>query len=170
MVRGVVGEAGWILGPSRSIGVEVAVPSRRIDIAQKYHYPFGGPYQREARYREQTFLGVFRAQVKAWHGVRVHVVGGGGFVRESSLDRISLLNMVSDTYGPFSEETESTRLAVAVAGGADLAIQIIPHVSVVPHVRLLLIDRGEPSDGGFSGNLGLPAVVYRAGAGIRATF
>ena len=100
----------------------------------------------------------------------MNVVGGGGLVRESSRDRISLLNMQSDTYGPFSEETESTRLTIGVAGGADLATQILPHVSVVPHFRLLVIDRGEPSNGGFSGNLGLPTVVYRAGVGIRATF
>jgi hypothetical protein len=127
--------------------------------------------RRTARYREQAILGVFREQVQTGRRLCVGFAGGGGLVRGSSLDRVSLLDSRSDTYGPFSDEKEATSLTMGLIGGADLAIQANRHVSVVPQFRMLVILRGDTKNGnGLFADLGLPTVVYRIAAGVRAAF
>lgn len=170
MAGGVSAEAGWFFSRSSSVGIEVIIPFHRINIAQEYGYIFG-PYRREAHYCEQAILGVVRGEVQTGRRLVVGVVAGGGLVRGSSLDRVSVLDTRSNTYGPLSDETETTGLTMGVMGGADLAIQTSRHVSVVPQFRMLVIPRGDPKNGrGFFADLGLPTLVYRIGVGVRAAF
>jgi hypothetical protein len=167
MVQSGVMEAGRMFGPSWSFGVEVSVPSRRASIAQEIPYP--PPRRLQARYREVTISGVVRRRVQTWRRAQVEFAGGVGFVRSSSLERTSHFDTPSQTFGPFGDQEERTRLTLGTTAGIDVAVEVSRYIFVVPQVRLSVIPRGDPRKEHLSA-LGLPAIVARAGVGIRAAF
>ena len=163
---GVVAEVGAFFSRRGSIGVEIGLPFHRNEIAQQYGYR---PYERISRYREETVFVVLRGQVADERRVGVTVVGGGGWVLGSSLDRYARYPPGSNVPGPFEPEREESHVALGLTFGADLAVKATPRVSIVPQFRLLVTPRGDPKELNFA-NLGLRALAYRIGVGIQATF
>ena len=101
MVSGVGGEAGWWFGRAGAVGIEIGVPLERKDLTQHFYYL--SPYIRETRYREQTIFVVARGQVLAGGRVRLQLVGGGGPVRGTSLDRVANGKIGSSVWGPSAD-------------------------------------------------------------------
>lgn len=165
-VVGAVAEVGAFFSRRGSIGVEIGLPFHRSEIAQHYGYR---PYDRISRYREETVFVVLRGQVADERRVGVTMVGGGGWVLGSSVDRYARYPPGSSVPGPLQPETKESHATLGLTFGADLAIKATPSVSVVPQFRLLVTPRGDPKELNFA-NLGLRAVAYRVGVGIQATF
>jgi hypothetical protein len=174
MVTGGLVEAGWFLSPSVTAGVEVGAPFQRTTLTQQYGYLFGGPYIREARYRERTVFFVVHGSILTRDRIRLDLAGGAGEVFASSLDRYRTVpagGSVFDPSGPFGQETEQSHSMLGVTVGADLAFSAVRHLDVVSQFRLFVIPRGDiKNEINTFANLGLNQVVCRVGFGVRSSF
>ena len=65
---------------------------------------------------------------------------------------------------------EVTRWAWGATGGVGLPLRVGSHVSVVPQLRVLVIDRGDIAQVLSFPTFGLPEVTSRVGLTLRATF
>ena len=167
---GVTAEAGTFLTPRIALGMEIGLPRRFTSVQEIDHLR---AFQYESRHREMTISGLVRVMAGFGHGVQLGVVGGGGFVQESTRqrrrDQMGPLPTFPPVFGPYSQEHSFTRWTVAAVVGADVAIAITPRVAVVPQVRAHFVRRSsDPSQPGWA--LGLSSIVLRPAIGVRATF
>jgi hypothetical protein len=167
---GVTVEAGGLLTPRVALGVEMSLPGRFTSTQQTDYLRV---FQQESRHRDAAISGVVRGIVGSAGRARLAVVGGGGLVQESTLqrrrDQLGPLPTFPPVFGPYSEEYSFSRWTVAVVAGADVEIAVTRHVAVVPQVRAHFVRRTDnPSEQGWA--LGLSSVVLRPAVGIRATF
>ena len=167
-VIGAAVEAGVALGRNFGLGVEVGFPARR-DIFQEHFY--FNPFKRESRYRDTTLFGVARVRVGG-PAVSAELVAGGGLVHQSSLERTALgrFGTTGYTFGPFGDELDVTRWTWGATGGLDLPVRVGSRLSLVPQLRVLVIDRGDITGALPFPTFGLPKVTYRGGLALRATF
>jgi hypothetical protein len=166
---GVTVEAGGFLTPRVALGVEVSVPDRFTSTQQTDYVRV---FQHESRHRDAAISGLVRGIVGSGR-VRLGIVGGGGLVQESTLqrrrDQLGPIPTFPPVFGPYSEEYAFTRWTVAALAGADVEVGITRHVAVVPQVRAHFVRRtNNPSDQGWA--LGLNSFVLRPAVGVRATF
>lgn len=168
--RGVTGEAGWFFKKSLAIGVEFTAPFARNELTSVRTY-LVAPRSLTSRYREQTLFAVLGWHVGTPTRIRTVIVGGGGVVLGSSLERLAQHQGASSAsvFGPYGDETSVSGGMLGATGGADVTIAMSRHLSVAPQVRVLTVMRGRISDSLF-GDLGLPKVAYRIGLGVRANF
>ena len=101
------------------------------------------------------------------------IVGGGGFVQESTRqrrrDQAGPLPTFPPVFGPYSQEYSFTRWTAAALVGADVEIAISPRVAIVPQMRVHFIRRSDdPSQPGWA--LGLSSIVLCPAIGVRAVF
>lgn len=168
-VLGVAAEAGVGLGPRLQLAVEVGLPARG-EIAQTHFY--FNPFKKDIRFRETTVFGVARIGLAPGTAVGVDVVGGGGLVRQSSLERVAEGRFGTSGYsfGTFGPEHEVTRLTWGAVGGLDVPIGLGPRASLVPQARVFYVDRGDIAElPGFPA-FGLPDVTIRVGLNLRLHF
>lgn len=163
-------EAGGFLSPRVALGIEVSVP-RRFTSTQETDYL--RVFQQESRHRDAAISGVLRAIIGSASRVRVAVVGGAGFVQESTRqrrrDQVGLLPTYPPVFGPYSEDYVFTRWTAAALAGADVEIAIGRHVALVPQMRVHVVRRtSDPSQPGWA--LGLSSVIVRPAIGVRALF
>ncbi|MGE0362426.1 MAG: hypothetical protein AB7H93_15660 [Vicinamibacterales bacterium] len=161
-------EAGVHLGPRIGVGVEVALaPRRAID---QTHFYFN-PFMKEARYRDTTIFVVARLRVGS-DRAGVDLVGGGGLVRQSSLERTAPGRFGVDgyTFGALGPEVEVSRWGRGGMGGIDFSTQVSPRVSIGPQFRVVYADRGDIATVPEFQSFGIPKVTYRIGLAIRAQF
>ena len=163
-------EAGRFLSPRVALGIEVSVP-RRFTSTQETDYL--RVFQQESRHRDVAISGVFRGILGSAGRVRVAVVGGGGFVQESTRqrrrDQEGLLPTSPPVFGPYSEDYTFTRWTAAALAGADLEIAMGRHVALVPQMRVHFVRRtSDPSQPGWA--LGLSSVIVRSAIGVHVVF
>lgn len=163
-------EAGGFLTPRVALGIEVSVP-RRFTSTQETDYL--RVFQQESRHRDVAISILFRGMVGSASRVRLGVVGGGGFVQESTRqrrrDQEGPLPTFPPVFGPYSEEYSFMRWTVAALAGADVEIAIGSHVALVPQMRVHFVRRtSDPSQPGWA--LGLSSVILRPAIGMRAAF
>ncbi len=167
-VTGLVGEVGAALRPRLALGVEFGLPARHT-ITQSYSY--FDPYVRESRYRELTIFGVVRTPLAEGTRTKLSLVGGGGMVRTSALERVATGRFGAVSFGAFGPETAVTRWSLGATGGGELDVQMASRLTVVAQARVLVIPHGDPLDSGNAfGNLGLHAMSAHFQFGLRATF
>jgi len=169
-VTGGTVESGGFLSPRVALGIEVSVP-RRFTSTQETDYL--RVFQQESRHRDVAISGVFRRTVGSTSRVRVAVVGGGGFVQESTRqrrrDQEGPLPASPPVFGAYSEEYVFARWTAAGLAGADVEIPIGRHAALVSQMRVHFVRRtGDPSQPGWA--LGLSSVVVRPAIGVRAVF
>jgi hypothetical protein len=167
---GVTVEAGAFLTPRVALGIEVSLP-RRFTSTQETDYV--RVFQQESRHRDISISGLFRGVAGSARRVRLGIVGGGGFVQQSTRqrrrDQEGPLPTFPPMFGPYSDEYSFTRWTVAVLVGADVEIAITSHVALVPQMRAHFVRRSsDPSQLGWA--LGLSSVVLRPAIGVRAAF
>jgi hypothetical protein len=163
---GVATEVGWLLNRRVALGAEIGLPFRR-EVTQTYSY--FTPYISVSRYRDLTLFAIARALLNQDGRVGVGLVGGGGSVQQSSLERVAEGHFGSYTFGPFGLERDVSRWTWGLTGGVDVSLQAARHVSIVPQFRVLAIDRGHVIDGDVFA-FGFSTVVYRYGVSLRAAF
>lgn len=163
---GVAGEIGGFLAPRFSVAFEYSLPAR-IDAVQEIDYFISS--QTRSRYRDETMSFVARAYANAPGAVRVAIVGGGVFVRESAFQSYAYAPQLTRNFGPFGPETEVTRWTPGVTGGVDVQIAVAPHVSIVPQFRVTWVSRSDDTSQPMW-LLGLDSFVLRGAVGVRATF
>jgi hypothetical protein len=120
-----------------------------------------------------TISGLVRAIAGSAQGVRLGIVGGGGFVQESTRqrrrDQQGPLPTFPPMFGPYSEEYSFTRWTVAALVGTDVEIAVTSRVTVVPQIRAHFVRRSsDPSYPGWA--LGLSSIILRPAIGLRAAF
>lgn len=167
---GVTAEAGAFLTPRVALGIEIGLPRRFTSVQEIRHLRV---FQYESRHRDMTISGLFRWMVDSAHGVQLGIVGGGGFVQESTRqrrrDQVGPLPTFPPVFGPYSTEYSFTRWTVAAVLGADVAFTMTSRVAVVPQIRAHFIRRStDPSEPGWA--LGLSSIVLRPAIGVRAAF
>jgi len=174
-VTSIGSEGGVFLGNNVAVGVEINIPFERSEITQSHGY--FNPFNRRSRYREWSVSGIFHRYMPAGRRVRAGIVLGGGMVFASSRDQVSSCNFDPRIpCAPFSAEREATHSTFAALLGTDAAIQVTPHLSVVPQFRVIWVGRGgDPASSSFDADfdfvtLGLDRLAYRAAIGLRATF
>jgi hypothetical protein len=165
-VVGAIGEGGAFFRRRVALGVELGLPFQRQQILQDFPYR---RLERMVRYREQTVFVVVRGHWPEHGRFRAGVVGGAGVVFGSAAVRIAEDLPGSAVRGPFGPEFVETSTTFGYSGGAELAIEATPRVSIVSPFRVLVTPRGDPR-GSFLATLGLPAASYRLGIGVRAAF
>jgi len=85
----------------------------------------------------------------------------------NALQDTSLQSRITTVYGNANFGLQSW--APGIVGGADLAVAVAKHVSVVPQVRLTWVRRSDdPSQPMWL--LGLDSFVWRGAVGLRASF
>ncbi len=166
---GAVG-VGAFAGPRFSLGAELTLPAR-IEAIQETDYLL--TFQNRNRYRDLTIAFVARLYTPAGHRVRAAAVGGFAIVQESVRQSTAYAQgafpFTNKTFGPFGAETEYTRWAPGVTGGADVEISIGRHAAVVPQFRATWVSRSDdPSQPMWF--LGLDSLVFRGAIGVRARF
>jgi hypothetical protein len=167
---GVTAEAGALLTPRLALGIEVSLPRRFRSVQEIDHLRV---FQYESRHRDTAISGVFRVIAVSGHGMELGIVGGGGYVQESTRqrrrDQAGPLPTFPPVFGPYSQQYSSTRWTAAALVGADVEITISPRVAIVPQMRVHFIRRGDdPSQPGWA--LGLSSIVLRPAIGVRAVF
>jgi hypothetical protein len=167
---GVTAEAGAFWTPRVALGIEVSLPRRFTSLQQITHLRV---FQHESRHRDMTISGLVRAIAGSAHGVRLGIVGGGGFVQESTRqrrrDQQGPLPTFPPMFGPYSEEYSFTRWTVAALVGTDVEIALTSRVTVVPQIRAHFVRRSsDPSHPGWA--LGLSSIILRPAIGLRAAF
>jgi hypothetical protein len=130
-------------------------------------------FQYESRHRDMTISGLFRGIAASTRVVKLGVVGGGGFVQESTRqrrrDQEGPFRTFPPVFGPYSAEYSFSRWTVAALAGVDVEIAIAPRIAVVPVIRAHFVRRSsDPSEPGWA--LGLGTVVLRPAIGVRAAF
>ena len=163
-------EAGGFPRPNVAIGIEVSVP-RRFTSVQRTDYL--RVFEQESRHRDLMISGVLRVSTDPARSLRLAVVGGGGFVQESTLQRRRDQGGPFPTYppvfGPYSDEYSFSRWTVAGLAGADVEFALAPRVALVAQLRTHFVRRSsDPSEPGWA--LGLGSVVWRPAIGVRGTF
>ncbi|MFN7983373.1 MAG: hypothetical protein U0Q11_16115 [Vicinamibacterales bacterium] len=167
-VTGLVGEVGWFVRPRVTLGVEIGVPAR-LTITQDYSY--FSPYIRESRYRELTMFGVIGHPVAEATRATLVLVGGGGVVLASALERVATGRFGTNQFDPFSSETARTRLSFGATGGGELDVHVTRRLDVVTQARVLVVPHGQLLDSGNPfATLGLRSMTLRAHLGLRTTF
>jgi len=167
---GVAIEAGGILTPHFTLGVEISLPQRFTSIQETDYLRV---FQQESRHRDLAISGVFRVIANPDSRVRVAVVAGGGFVEEGThqrrRDQLGLLPTFPPVFGPYSDEYSFTRGTAAAIVGGDVEFAIASHVAIVPQTRAYFIRRSDdPSQPGWA--LGLDSLVLRPAIGVRTAF
>src|SRR5688500_16730055 len=167
---GLTAEAGAWLTPRVALGFEVSFPRRFRSVQQIDHLRV---FQYESRHRDTAISGLFRAIVVSGHGMQLGIVGGGGYVQESTRqrrrDQAGPLPTVPPVFGPYSKEYSVTRWTAAALVGADMEVAISSRMAIVPQMRVHFIGRSDdPSEPGWA--LGLSSIVLRAAIGVRAVF
>ena len=167
---GVTAEAGAWLSPRVALGFEVSFPRRFRSVQQIDHLRV---FQYESRHRDTAISGLFRAIAVSGHGMQLGIVGGGGYVQESTRqrrrDQVGPLPTFPPVFGPYSTESSVTRWTAAALVGADVEVAMSSHIAIVPQMRVHFIRRSDdPSQPGWA--LGLNSIVLRAALGVRAVF
>jgi opacity protein-like surface antigen len=170
IITDVTAEGGWRFTPKSALGVEVVLPLQRVEIHQEFRY--FSPQLRYSAYQETLVLIVVRRDVRLGTRASMAFVAGGGFVHGTSRERRALGHFGSPDYGPFGPEEDVSKTSLGVTAGVDFSVTLARHVDLVPRFRLLFVGRGDPRDDHepFFGSLGLSALTYRVGIGVRATF
>lgn len=168
LVAGLSAEVGFSPVPRVHVGIEAGLPTRG-GIAQTHFY--FNPFKKDVRYRDTTFFGVVRVGLAAG-AVGLDLVAGGGLIHQSSVERtaqgrLSGNGYVFDAFGP---EQEVTRWSKGIMGGLDLPLRLGPSANLVPHVRVLYVDRGDVAELPLFPTFGLHDVQVRAGIGLRLAF
>ena len=163
-------EGGTLLTPRVALGIEVSLPSRFTSMQETDYLRV---FQQESRHRDLVISGLFRGRVGLTRRAGLGIVGGGGFVQESTRqrrrDQTGLLPAYPPVLGPYSAEYSFTRWTVAALVGADVEIAITSHVAIVPQMRADVVRRSnDPSEPGWA--LGLGSVVLRPAIGVRGAF
>jgi hypothetical protein len=153
---GVIGEIGRFVSPAMSVGVEISVP-QRFETIQATSIP---NERIDNRHRDLTISGLLHGYTPRTGSVRAALVGGGGFVHENTIQRFADAPFGSSSFGPYGPDATKSRWIFAATAGADVAIDLGPHVSVVPQIRVHVVSRANLS---FLGKIvSRPAVVLRA--------
>jgi hypothetical protein len=167
---GITAEAGALLTPRLALGFEGSFPCRFRSVQEIDHLRV---FQYESRHRDTAISGLFRAIAVSGHGIELGLVGGGGYVQESTRqrrrDQAGPLPTSPPVFGPYSTESAFTRWTAAALMGADVEIAISLRVAIVPQMRVHFIRRSDdPSQPGWA--LGLSSIVLRPAIGVRAVF
>jgi hypothetical protein len=167
---GIVGTVGRFLSPRVSVAAELSAPNR-FEAVQELNYFFSS--LTDNRHRDVVLSGLFHFHAPAEHALRPELVMGLSYVREDTLQRTAVKPgfPLGSGYGPFGREISVTRGTLGLTGGADVAIHINNHVSIVPQARLHWISRENlNTSGSNSALLFLAPFVFRVSTGLRATF
>jgi hypothetical protein len=167
---GLLAEAGGSLTPHVALGAELSLPARYTSLQETDYFRV---FQHESRHRDMAISGVVRVVVNPTAPVRLGIVGGGGFVQESThqrrRDQVGSIPTTPTVFGPWSEETSFTRWTFAAVAGADAEFALTSRLSLVPALRIHFVPRSDDtSELGFY--LGLSSIVWRPSVGVRATF
>jgi hypothetical protein len=168
---GVFAEAGGLLTPRVALGAELSLPARYTSLQETRYFRV---FQHESRHRDLAVSGIVRFVAVSTERFRWGIVGGGGFVQESTeqrrRDEIGPLPTTPPVvFGPWSEEDTFTRWTTGLVAGSDAEIAMSAHVALVPEMRVHFVRRsGDPSEPGWF--LGLSSIVYRPAVGVRAAF
>ena len=168
--RGLTVELGGTSRRQVSLGVEIGVPFER-SLTQTFGY--FTPFIKVSHYRDLTFFGVASRELPATGRIHLGLTAGAGLVQQRSRERISFGQFNSTNFGPFGDEQLVSRWTWGATGGADLSVQAARHVTIVPQVRVLFIDRGRMNAevaGVDVFGFGLDSFGYRFGVGIRGQF
>jgi hypothetical protein len=141
---------------------------RRFESVQEYR---SVGRRNDNRHRDVILSGLIGYSL---HSRKAHVrfAGGPSFVREDTLQRTAFRSCpfpFNCDFEPYGRQLRITRWTNGIAYGVDLAVDVNPHVSIVPIVRMYSIWRAART-GSFSGNLELSSFVIRPGIGLRASF
>jgi hypothetical protein len=168
---GVTGEAGVVVASHFAFGIEASLPSRFTSVQET---DYSRVFQQESRHRDAAISGLFRATLGSPNRMRLGIVGGGGFVQESTLqrrrDQVGYLPSYPPVFGPYSKEYAFARWTVAALAGADVELAIRPHLSLVPQIRVHVVRRPDDPSAQPGWAMGLSSVVLRPSLGIRAAF
>jgi hypothetical protein len=163
---GLASEIGQFLSPALSIAFEFNLPSR-FESVQDYR---SSGIRDNNRHRDVTLSGLIGYSL---HSRKAHVrfAGGPSFVREDTVQRTSypMCSFPFNCAYGLTGEKHLTRWTNGLTYGVDLALDLNPHVSIVPAVRMFSIWR-TPLRGTFIGHLELSSFVIRPGVGVRASF
>jgi hypothetical protein len=167
------GEYGWLLTARSRVSVEATVPAR-FESIQETPDVLGRRVRVENRHRELVFSGVYRIDAVQTGRIRFGLLAGPSVVLEDTLQRRAERDFLTfpgsqPDFGPYGPQTRVTRWAFGLTFGADLAVDIARHVSVVPDIRIHWINRAA-GNGSASGHLALEPLVIRPGVGIRLAF
>jgi hypothetical protein len=166
---GVTVDGAWSLTPRFAIGAELGVPARR-EVTQTFSY--FNAFIRKSQYRDLTLFAIARGRIQAPHRIGVEVLGGGGGVQQSSAAQVSeSMAGAFSPLGPFMDVPTMSRWTWGFTGGVDVSVGVARHISIVPQVRVLVINRGNIENGvEYFSSFGLAKTVYRYGLGLRAAF
>ncbi len=162
-------EAGGFPSRHVGLGLEFAWPARR-DVDQVYGYASLG-YFAQVRYREAPLFAVLRLHPTG-RPAGLSVVAGAGVVHQDGVERRAPATGIgfSGTYGPFGPEVQTSRWTWGATAGVDWALPLGAHVSLVPQIRALFVERGETHEADEFADLGLPTFSYRLALTLRAHF
>jgi hypothetical protein len=140
---------------------------RRFESVQEYR---SVGRRNDNRHRDVILSGLIGYSL---HSRKAHVrfAGGPSFVREDTLQRTAF-RMCSFPFNcdlGLTGQKHITRWTNGITYGVELAVDVNPHVSIVPGVRMYSIWRA-PRTGSFSGHLELSSFVIRPAVGLRASF
>jgi hypothetical protein len=156
---GVTADVGRFVRRGLGVGLEISLPER-FETIQRSAIP---TERIDNHHRDLAISGVLRVPVFESGPARVAVTGGGGFVQESTVYRSASAPFNSDSFGSYGMETTTTRWTVGATAGAEAAVDITRHISVVPQIRMHLVRRSYSP-------LGLATLIWQPGIGVRATF
>lgn len=165
---GLFGGVAVALSASADVGVEFSVPSR-YEVLQTARY---GDLRIDNDHRDAILSELVRlhSDRRQAHRVRLEAVAGVSQVWESTLQRSATsVGPPGGTgpFGPFSAQTELTRITFGLTGGMNLVWTVGKHFDFGPLLRVHWISRA--AVGEENGSLGLGAVIVRpaVAAGIR---
>jgi hypothetical protein len=168
---GIAAAAGGFLASAVSIAFEASLPARFESVQETDYFQV---FRTANRHRDIILSGLFHFHMPASDRVDIALAAGPSVVREDTLQRTAFQTgpasgVLTGTFGPFGPDSSLTRWTVAITGGADVALRVSRHVSVVPQFRIHRIERAEQGEGD-SGFLGLGSWVMRPAVGVRANF
>lgn len=157
-----------------SVAFEFSIPARFTSV-QVIPDLLGSRTRIENAHRDIVLSGVLHLRAVRTRRAQFELVGGGGLVRQDTLQRQALgpsvgLGGTDSDFGPYGPQRQRTEWTFGVSGGGDLTIAVSRRVGVVPQMRVHFVSRDGPLSGTLSGNLGLSSWVVRPGVSVRVGF
>jgi len=162
LLTGLGAEVGVFLSPNLAIGGEFRRPFQRADISTSNSYML--VFENiQSQYRESSVFGTVRGVWRVGSRGHVGVVGGGGLLIGSSLERIVRTGLTSSS----EAEQHVSHSFFGTMFGGEFAVAVNRRVSIVPDARLYVVNRGEISPNNPGYYLGLPTTFFQSHVGVR---